>query len=52
VKDMLGKEISPRIIPKILNREFEVLNSKKNATKNMKFAQDHIFEDQSFWSSV
>ena len=57
---MLGKKISPKTIPKILNKENlkcktafgKPYISKKNATKNMKFTRDHIFEDQAFWDSV
>ena len=54
VKDMPGKKTSLRTIPRTLNKENlksriavgKLYISKKNATKNMKFARDHIFEDK------
>ena len=60
MKDAFGKEISPRTIQRTLNEENlrsraavrKPYISKKNGIKRMKFASDHIFEDQAFWDSV
>lgn len=60
VKEMFGKQVSPKTIRRILNKENlksrpavqKPLISRKNAIKRMQFARKYICKDESFWDSI
>lgn len=60
VEEMFGKKVSHNTIRRVLHKQNlksrpavrKPLISKRNATKRLQFARDHISKGQSFWDSI